>query len=47
MSVMDGLDTDVIAERLGITTHAVRQSCYRVRRRLREELNELVDDVNS
>lgn len=39
---MDGCDTAEVAERLGITPHAVRQSCYRIRRRLREELQDLV-----
>ncbi len=43
LSAIDGRSTDDIADELQITQHAVRQSCYRVRRRLRQEMTDLID----
>lgn len=42
LSAVDGLGNDLIAERLEMTPQAVRQACYRVRRRLRTELSDLL-----
>ncbi len=39
--VMEGLPTDDVARQLGLSTSAVRQACYRVRKRLRIELDAL------
>lgn len=41
--VVDQLTTEEIAQQLDTTVQAVRQSCYRVRRRLRVELAGLLD----
>lgn len=42
MFSVDGIGTDVIGEQLGLSPQAVRQACYRVRRRLKVELGELL-----
>ncbi len=41
---IEEIPTDVVAEELGMTTAAVRKAKYRVLRRLREELEGLLDD---
>lgn len=42
MTAIEGVDTDLVASELGLTTTAVRQACYRVRQRLRAELADVL-----
>jgi len=40
---VDGVPTSEVAEELSMTESAIRQGCYRVRRKLREELDGLLE----
>jgi RNA polymerase sigma-70 factor (ECF subfamily) len=42
-SAVDGHETQAIADDLGMTRKAVRQAKYRVLRRLRDEIDQLID----
>lgn len=42
-SAVDGMTASEIASELGVTKAAVWQACYRIRKRLREELEGLLD----
>ena len=43
MLVIEGKPTDSIAKELELTPQAIRQACYRVRRKLRQDLGELLE----
>ncbi len=43
---IEGHSTAEIAERVGMTPHAVRQACYRVRKRLKDEMQDMLDETS-